>query len=271
MTTHKYFEIINIKFLKISSNELINQIDFINYNKIENVIVNSFNQYNQKDIEFILKCPSIIRLFIVDDDINIDIIKKIENLEFLSTNSKPIQSIDFSNFKKLKYLAIDFAINLENINKVVSLEHLLINALKDEHFFTDSNLINLKFLELVNSKLTTVTGIHNLLKLEELELKNNSKLKTVVFTCEMAYLKRIYINNCKSLSNISGLEHLPNLEILVMSDCKCIESCNFLQSAKEKLSRVVIRGTKVLDDSFDLVKKFKEHKYEQGRIEISNF
>lgn len=218
----------------ITSNRLEENISALFKEKDVNTIRLTSYDYKLDNLDFLKEYDfsKIRSINILSDSVkNIEGIYSLPHLEEITSTN---QNIDYSRFPKLRRIGAELSNHsYETLSEVTTLESVSItNNFKEKDVTIFSNNINLRFLTLRGSKITSLKGLENFEKLEALHLfhnkyitslegiveKHNNSLKDVSIYVAP---KLFYVN--EYLSKISNLEHLQ-------LNCKKVDSLRFLET-----------------------------------------
>lgn len=171
-------------------------------------------------------------------NVNLTILKKHPNLEFLELNNVNVSNLnDIVNLKNLTTLGIcnsGVTVDLTNIDKLTKLDYIYIEGCSVKNL----NGIG-KLTQLLDLALTNCTGITNKLNL------NNEKL--------------VYVNFAKSdIQDISFAKNLKNLRSLNISETKVTEISAL--KGLEKLQYVNVREAEISDKEKASLIRFEDYK-----------
>jgi Leucine-rich repeat (LRR) protein len=168
-------------------------------------------------------------------------------------------SIDFSKFKMLKEVDIDWNENLL-FKGADSLKYLILRKYGNEIFELELNE-NIEFLELIQGKLKSVRGIEKYQNLKALVLYSQPKMEDYLAIGELQSLEFLHLQG-GHLKDVNFITKLKNLKWLVLENCKEIETLKPLLQL-ENLEGVQLVGvTKVADGDKsirDIKNKYEYH------------
>jgi hypothetical protein len=178
---------------------------------------------NNYDLSFIRSID------ILSDSIkNIDGLYNLQNIEAINSINL---SIDYSKFPKLRSISGELSTfsykTLSNVNTLESI--CIVNKFKDDDLSIFSKNINLNYLMLRGSKVTSLKGLEVFKDLVCLELFHNRRIESLNgITENHKNLKEIYIFGAQKLFHVNQyLAKTPNLETLQL-ECKKVDSFKFL-------------------------------------------
>ncbi|MDP4146932.1 MAG: hypothetical protein Q8936_21075 [Bacillota bacterium] len=234
--------------ITISSNEIHEQIDYINNNNIRSIYINDTG-YKSNEIDFLKLCPNVEKVNIYSYQItNFSGLYNLEKLKVLYLDEAKGE-IDLSRFKKLEEFRGVHNKYILGLGECKSLKIVSLSKYKPKNKDLDelTNLENIEFLELIQGQITSLKGVGSLKKLTKLEFnriykleiideleKNNESLKILKFEC------------CKKIKNHNYVTLLKNLEILSFNNCGDIPSVGFIKELP-KLRQFIFVDTNVVD------------------------
>jgi internalin A len=201
-----------------------------------------------KDMSAFLEYPNLERIsfsFIGEPTLeDITPLAKLEKLQNISLEKVKLK--DFSQLneiKTLKYLSVSYLPpELEKLK--LELEGLTIKTKSVDSLEFLKGFPTLKSLGIGNqgSKVASIEGIENLTNLSELRLEN-SKISDLSLLSGLKKLEGLYLATCKEIRDISALESNKNLRILDLNFTS-VEDLSPL-SGHKKLENLLLRKTKV--------------------------
>jgi hypothetical protein len=251
-------------FFFVDSENLVENIRFIQEEKIENIALNPFHSYKINNIDWFREVPFIKKAELGGCyNINFDGLKYLSNLQYLSFNAMKDQKVDFSKISNLVHLSLQFNKNLKGLEELKLLETLAISK-GEEFFFNDSNFRNyekLKILSIVDSKLPRslvfLKYLHSLKHLELNYIKSNidlTELETLKGTLEI--FKIGYMKKVESFKTIS---QLLNLKILSIVDTLPIENTDFINQMRDLEILIVIGSSYFIDGDLSKLRGRLKH------------
>lgn len=237
---------------------LKNEIEYIKTKNIISISINSDSIV--KDLNFFDKIDFIEEFYISKYDIDYSGIYKLKNLKSLDVIYRELikPNIDYSQFKKLEYLSINWYNKELDLSENKNLKKLVIWKFKPktktfsyiklpdslESFeITESNVQNFDGLELPNlksfeghycSKLTSLDGLK----------KSSDNLQSFI------------LGSCGNLTNYDDLKHCKNLEKIILTRCGDMQSLSWLKPLK-KVKHFTFLYTKVLDGDVSICSEIK--------------
>ncbi|RLJ75118.1 hypothetical protein [Pedobacter alluvionis] len=237
---------------------LQNEIEYIKVTKIKSVSINSVSI---KDLNFLNEIDFIEEIYLNKFDIDYLGLYELKNLKKITINihnPKPKPNIDYTQFKKLEYLSVDWyndGIDLsENTHlkrliiwkfkpKTKSFSYIKLPASLESFEITESNIQNFDGLILPNlksfeghycSKLTSLDGLK----------KSSDNLQSFI------------LGSCGNLTNYDDLKYCKNLEKIILTRCGDMQSLSWLKSLK-KVKHFTFLYTKVIDGDVSLCSEIK--------------
>ena len=255
-------------------------ISYIKENRIISVSLAYFLSGDIQNLNF-LKEVSFIEKFSINDPMNLDIadLYALENLKYLTisvTDKK--QYLDYTQFKNLEYLSIDWYNHFPDLTENINLKELSIWKFRPKHKsfdglklpldlenfqITESNVLNFNGLNLRN--LISFEG-HYCSKLENFEglegISNN--------------LNILVLDYCRKLVDYEKLDTCKDLQKLILGNCGDIPSLSWLKSL-HKVKHFSFWNTKLIDGDvspcfgIDYVsfKNSKSYNYKEEEFKLS--
>ncbi|KFF23778.1 hypothetical protein [Chryseobacterium vrystaatense] len=240
-------------------NKLKDEIEYIKANKITSVSINS--ESNLQGLMFFSELTFIDEIYLSKFDLDYSGLYELVNLKQVTViifTPKPKPIIDYSRFKKLEYLSLDWYNEVLDLTSNLKLKTLYIwkfkpksksfsfislpNSLKKIHI-TESNIQNFDGLKLPNlksfeghycSKLTSLDGLK----------KSSDNLQTFI------------LGSCGNLTNYDDLKYCKNLEKVILTRCGDMDSLSWLKPLK-KVKHFTFLYTKVLDGDVSICSEIK--------------
>ena len=211
------------KYLFVYSHEFKEAINFALENKLEQIqirgVIGKENINTIADFSEIKKLSPYLKKLsfgdLVDNTIiNFESIYSLLKLEKININCKQNFIIDVSLFSNLKNFGTEYWKGLKNMDKINSLESMVITKYPNENITEFIGLENLKIFHIYSSKIKTLEGINRLNNLEELVLAYNKKLENINDIKNLKRLKVLRIYKCKSILNLEFIKDLKNMKNL---------------------------------------------------------
>jgi|GEM_PF-3623445 len=262
-----YWKRIHYKYLSITKDELENNIEEVinelktNSINILNILVPSLTKNielelpdlsgeNILDLENLSKLACIRELHIAGGSYrNVHHLENMHHLEglYISAGKANKHLPNLSKLIKLKYLEIHFGecknmmIGLE---KISSLETLILSNYKPALGLKNWNLPNLLNLELVSSNISTLEGLEYSQNMRCLTIFYCKQLQDIKSIGYMKKLEFLEFEKCKILHNIDELVKCKNLKLFAMNYCGEIENVLLFKGMKN-LENVGFIGTNI--------------------------
>jgi hypothetical protein len=171
---------------------------------------------------------------------NFDGIYSLKKLKFLYLNDKEKFTIDVAKFKNLIYLGGEYWEGIQNIDKSLRLETIVLSHYVKTDVCEFKALSNLEILHLYTSKIKNLDCIESLPNLKELRLARDQELKDISALFASKSIAVLKIEKCKHLTkgslfaklntirelyldeidSLSFVPAMPKLEKLTFLDCK---------------------------------------------------
>ena len=218
----------------------LNLQEELNYIKNKNIISIALEDLylnGIRDLSFLKEIDFVEEIYTGDTILDYSGIYYLEGLKKITVfveKNKPI--LDFSKFKDLEFLSIDWYAKFPDLSNNLKLKELSIWKFrpKSQSFkeillppnleflhITESNILNLESLICPNlktfegyycSKLESLIGIENILNIETLILDYCGKLTQYDSLEKCTQLKKIILGNCGSLPTLNWLKSLKNVQ-----------------------------------------------------------
>lgn len=130
---------------------------------------------------------------------DVSVLEHFPDLEVLYVGCPFTKGPDFSIFKNLRVLKIDWRTKAKSILQLEALEFLQIARYPFDSLEDISHMKTVKRFHIHGGKLTSLSGIEKMTSLETLD-----------------------IFNCRNLESLEGIEKLPNLKKVIITRCKKI-------------------------------------------------
>ncbi len=247
----------NIKSIDVNISEkydVLELVDYIEKEKIEAIyIIENFGDKINANIDFLKKIinkNNIKELYIMVQCIDYSMIYELKNLCKLTLckHNKNDEKVNLSLIKNLRELKLNGNFIIEGL-EVSQLQGLMVNKANSFKFSSKcetlerlevistntfdleqtSFLPNLNKLILTQLKLSSLNGIENLTKLENLAINFCPKLIDISNISKCLKLKKIEFDTCKKIENFESLSALKEVKGLVLGNCGSISSLNFIK------------------------------------------
>ena len=241
-----------LKDINLKNNLLLEELD-ISFNNIKELSYFSnltSLDIEKTDIEDVIVNKELKRVNIGSTKFkNIDFIKNLELLEELNISNTDIDSLDLSNYKKLKTLDISNTyLEKFNIKENTLLEILKASKAHIKNIDLSNNK-ELVLLDLSNNKIEEIS-LKELVNLKDLNLSNN-KLKSLDLSKNTKLINLVLNEN--ELTEVNTLE-FKDLETLEIANNN-IEKLDLKNNVN--LTKLNISSTKIKDINVEHLKKLK--------------
>jgi len=227
--------------LIIEQEKIEKSVQYIQDNKITGIDFHPLVYGNIENIGFLTKIKDYIQSISFTSECRIkDIspLNALENLKYLefSIDNKIQQTLNFSNFPKLEQAHIVWQKNMINLNTCIRLENLGLYNWNEQDIQSLTTLKELKKLYFNDTKiLTSLAGIENFSKLENLSLYNCPKLQSLGdFDNFSNTLEELNIQSCRQITDYTTISKLKNLKYLVLLSSAPAENASFLENLNLK-------------------------------------
>lgn len=213
----------------------------------------------KKDISFIENFTFLTGVRIGLDCFDVSPLAHCYNLEEIDIPFRYEGMIDFSDFPKLKILAIDWrnrgsstAFSCKN------LQTLSISKYSGTSLIDFSVLQKLEKLILIDPKILSLAGIEQLEQLKEIQIIGAKELVRIdhIERCQM--LNEVFIDGCKQVETLHPLMYLKNLKKLNLDNLGDISTIKFLKPLKQLEEFYMGGSTNVLDGDLKVLQELKE-------------
>ena len=202
-------EVGNVNYFRLTTGSYkLNHLDFLKENNYDNII--AFD-------------------LLSDFVTNVEGLYYLQNLELINSDYK---NIDYTRFPKLKAIYADLSnYSYKSFSELTKLIIIRLGKYKYDDVTLFSKNKGLKKLMLRVSKIITLKGLENFKELEELELYQNRRLRSLegITSEHNKTLKKIIVYSAPKLFHINEyLSKLPDLEYLELNKLKKVDSLKFL-------------------------------------------
>lgn len=208
-----------------------------------------------EDLSFLIEIKDVIEKIRIDFIKNLDynILQFLCNLTHLTVETFGKSNITFKNFRKLKYLYLDFDKNLVNIDIPSNLERLTLRKWKKNS--EKLNLPNsLNRLEIISNHFENIDFIENN-NFIELGLYYMPKLESLEGIFENKKLKKLTLQSCKRFKKYEEFLNFPELEEIIIEDCGLIESIQTLKKIPKLKSLQIVGNNDLKDKDIAFIKE----------------
>lgn len=235
--------------LVLKGESLNEEVEYINNNKIKSIYLTLFKSKAINNLDFLKETDCIEKVNLNDVDVDYSGLYFLNNLKcaILSIKNKK-QHLDYSNFKQLEYLSIDWYSQFPDLSSNLKLKELVIWKFKpktkllsvlrlpnglEKFKISESNILNLEGLYLPNIK--NFEG-HYCNSLESLEgLKGLS-----------TDLNTLILDYCKKLTDYTDIKFCKQLNKIILGDCGDISTLRWLEELNN-VNHFSFWNTKLID------------------------
>lgn len=233
----------NGRYVFIETDNFEEGIKFVKENKLEQIQLVGADGTDVHNIDFSL-FESISKhlktLSISDFNSKISVIQNADSLytltglEKLFLNQKIDFEIDLSRFESLVQVGLIFSKKVQNLNKALKIETLVIsNGYPNQDLTLLDGMDSLRVLHIYkSSKLQNLRGIEELKNLKEIKLAFNAKL-TDIEKMNDSQIEKIHIEKCKNLTNFSVLSGNNQLKELFITELDSLQFINDMNSLEK--------------------------------------
>ncbi len=186
--------------------------------------------WSDSDIDFVKNLDFLTSIEIYCTQIrDLSVLNKLTRLQRLSLDCKFKIAPDFKIFKNLERLFISWVPQVKGVLDSTCLKTLIIDKYPFEDLLPLAEMKQLKELSLWSRKITSLKGIAQLDKLDNLSLSYCTQLEDLTDIVENK-LKILEIEACKKVYDISALSNIHTLEKLSLKNCGTIKSLSPLSA-----------------------------------------
>ena len=209
------------KYLTVFSHEFKPAIQFAFENKLEAIricgVLGEENLNSIADFKEIEKLASYLKTLQFDGVVNNKILNfesvyTLNKIENILINTKQKFSIDVAMFKNLKHLGAEYWKGLINIDKIETIESMVIRKYPKENINELLKLKKLKILHIYSSKIKSLEGIEKISNLEEITLAYNRNLENIDDIKKLKLLKKLCIDKCNNIKEYEFIHKLENMK-----------------------------------------------------------
>lgn len=202
--------------------------DFMLKEGIKSIIINSEYGFEEKSLHFLSEWTFIESIEIQTPLLDLTGLNNLTELESIFISGKIKQELDFQNFPNLKFLNIIFSEKTKNINCCVNLEVIYLWNFPFNDFTFFIPLINIRELQLFDSRTENLEGIESLCNLRKVNLERLKSLDSIENLRECPKITHMTIRGCKRLFDYSPISSLYELEELYIVDSGSSRILDFL-------------------------------------------
>ena len=209
------------KYLTVFSHEFKPAIQFAFENKLEAIricgVLGEENLNSIADFKEIEKLASYLKTLqfdcVVNNKIlNFESVYTLNKIENILINTKQKFLIDVAMFKNLKHLGAEYWKGLINIDKIETIESMVIRKYPKENINELLKLKKLKILHIYSSKIKSLEGIEKISNLEEITLAYNRNLENIDDIKKLKLLKKLCIDKCNNIKEYEFIHKLENMK-----------------------------------------------------------
>lgn len=250
---------INGEFLFVESDKLPQTLDFIRAYGPVRLTLNPAHGFKLRNLEFLRGIEHLIEgLAIVDDRLDLQGLERCVNLKYLQLADATAQPIDFSRFRHLNHLRLQWNKPYSHATFPGSLVELHLRGYPATGGFNDTSLRNLRSVTVLSLVQTTVADLSLLQHcgpLTSLEIAYARVLTDIsALALHAGTLQRLDLDKCRKIKDFSPVGQLTQLHWLNLCDCQAIPSVSFAQRLPA-LVHFVFFGTVVEDGDLSCLKR----------------
>ena len=225
-------ELINLKKLILKNNKIVDLTAISKLTKLEEL-----DLYGNRGIKSIGGFENLtnLRKLLLNRTMGItDIgpLKECRNLEELSIQYNKVSSIEaLKDHEKLLSLDISGNKNISDLSpllKSTKLARLLANGNKITSLEGLRNLTDLKELHVSENKISDLSPLEKLLKLDDLDIGNNPDIESLEVFKKLINISELKMNNAKKINDFTPISSLKNLDELNLTRCN-LTDISFLE------------------------------------------
>lgn len=230
--------------LNFDNIEINNKIDYIKSNNLKNISLDN----SLTDFSFIKEINFIEEVYL-NANLNVEDLYHLKDLKRLIVNiEKGEPNIQYSKFRSLEYLSIDWYSKFPDLSNNHKLKALVIWKFKPKSKSLSELRLpeNLENLEITEANINNIEGI-NLTNLKKFEMNYCNALKSLEGIKNIgSSLEVLILENCKKLAQYDDIEHCKLLEKIILTNCGDIPSLKWLSMLK-KIKHFSFWNTKLTD------------------------
>lgn len=213
----------------------------------------------RKDISFIENFPFLTGVRIGLDGFDISPLAQCHKLEEIDISFGYEGVIDFSDFPKLKLLAINWRSRESSTAfGCKKLQTLSISKYSGASLIDFSGLQKLEKLILTDPYILSLAGIERLENLKEVQIIGAKELVNInhIEGCQM--LNEVFIDGCKQIETLYPLMYLKNLKRLNLDNLGDLSTIKFLKPLKRLEEFYMGGSTNVVDGDLKVLQELRE-------------
>lgn len=214
---------------------------------------------NRKNISFIVNFPFLTGVRIGLDGFDVSPIAQCCDLEEIDIPFRYQGVIDFSNFPKLKFLAIDWRNRGSSTAfKCKNLQTLSLSKYWGTSLIDFPVLQKLEKLILTDPKILNLAGLEQLENLKEIHIIGAKELVNIdhIESCQM--LNEVFLYGCKYIEDLTPLMYLKNLKRLNLGNLGDLSTIKFLRPLKQLEEFYMEGSTNVIDGDLKVLQELCE-------------
>ena len=228
---------------------LSEELSYINKKQILSVAIEDSNSILLNDLSFLKEVNMIEELHVGSSPTNYSGIYHLENLKKITINGKNRrQNLDYSKFRKLEFLSIDWCKEFPDLSKNKELKELYIWKFRPQNKTFEGLSLpkNLNLLHITESNVVSLDGLEDL-KIEQFEAYYCSKLESIkALEGVSKHLNTLILENCKNVKDFDRLRTCSEMEKMILTKCGEIPNLKWLKSMK-KLKMFTFLDTHITD------------------------
>lgn len=213
-----------------------------------------------QDVSFLREFQFLEALSIGFDNFDVSVLDCCSNLKELNIPFGFTGSIDFTRFKNLKSVHVNWENSgVESLFDCSQLERVSIMKYSGLSLRDFEALPNLRELILYEPEVVSLEGIGSLKKLERFEVSIAKKLKELRDIENLSSLQRLFLHGAKDIEDLTPIMYLENLQVLNLDNLGRIPTIKFLRRLKQLEEFYMAGSTNVEDGDLSVLEYLREN------------
>jgi Leucine-rich repeat (LRR) protein len=223
----------------------------IRHHKIAILRLNERVGWSGDDLAFLADIPGLIGIDILSDKVrNLGPLLNLKELASISLVCKANTAVDFTAFKNLKYIFLDWRKCYDSVFQYDGLVRINIIRFPDKNLQRWKRNSNLRDLILSSNLLESLVGLESFPNVQMLKLHSCRKLASLDAIASTGELMTVRFEKCPRIGRLAFVATLARLKELEIEDCGNIQSLAPLTTCKN-LERLQVAGnTNIIDGDF---------------------
>ena len=211
--------------------------------------------WKETNLDFLSSLKELRSLEIYSQGItDLEPVARLHALEMIGLYCPYKKNFDFSAFKQLKTLLLNWRSGAETLARCNSLQLLNVINYPLENLQHLSQLSGLKTLKVTSSKLKTLEGVEFLSDLLHLDLYRCTQLAALTGIESNPSLLTLHIDCCKKIVDLRPLQSVSTLQEISLEDCGTLDSLAPLKSLHSLRKLFFVGTTAIADGDISLFK-----------------